>query len=155
MLDGFRFVLESFYVKAIIILLMMAVASSAGESDFIKKIKENRIKNGCDEDPSMSNFCAAVYDGPGPIIIIDSETAVTIRGLINRSGDVYNTPEGTTIKAENVWLGPSGRITIEALESFIRNRNRGVSVKDGQVYVGTGRNAIVSGGSVFKTTQHK
>jgi hypothetical protein len=155
MLDGFRFVLESFYMKTIIIFLMMTAGVWAGEDDFIKKIRETRIKNGCDENPLMSNFCAAVYDGPGPIIIIDSETAVTIRGLINRSGDVYNTPEGTTIKAENVWLGPNGRITIEALESFIRNKNRGVSARNGQVYVGTGRTAIVSGGSVFKTTQHK
>jgi hypothetical protein len=155
MVDRSLFVLESFYMKTIIILLMMVAGVWAGEDDFIKKIRETRIKNGCDEDPSMSNFCAAVYDGPGPIIIIDSETAITNRGLISRSGDVYNTPEGTTIKAENVWLGPNGRITIEALESFIRNKNRGVSAKDGQVYVGTGRTAIVSGGSVFKTTQHK
>jgi len=142
-------------MKAVIMFLMMAVEVMAGDDNFIKKIRETRIKNGCDESPLMSNFCAAVYDGPGPIIIIDSETAVTMRGLINRSGDVYNTPEGTTIRAENVWLGPNGRITIEALESFIRNRNRGVSVRNGQVYVGTGRTAIVSGGSVFKTREHK
>lgn len=135
-------------------LLAMSVSAVCAD-DFIKKIKETRIKNGCDEDPRMANFCAAVYDGPGPVIIIDSETAVTRRGIISRSGDVYNTPEGPTIKAENMWLGPDGRITAEALDAFIRNKGRGVSFKAENSYVGTGRTAVVSGGSVFKTEQHK
>jgi len=141
-------------IRAGLVLLALSV-SFACANDFIKKIKETRIQNGCDEDPRMADFCAAVYDGPGPIIIIDSETAVTRRGLISRSGDVYNTPEGPTIRAENVWLGPDGRITTEALQAFIRNKERGISIKDGQVYVGTGRTAVVSGGAVLKTEQHK
>ena len=138
----------------LVILLGLSV-SLACANDTIKKIKETRIKNGCDDDPRMADFCAAVYDGPGPIIIIDSENAVTRRGLINRSGDVYNTPEGPTIKAGNVWLGPDGRITTEALQAFIRNKGRGFSAKAEDSYVGTGRTAVVSGGAVLKTEQHK
>ena len=144
-------------MKATLILmaLLALFLPMACANEAINKIKEIRIRNGCDEDPSMANFCAAVYDGPGTIIIIDAENAVTRHGLINRSGDVYNTPEGATIRAGNVWLGPDGRITTEALESFIRNRGRGISVKAQNSYVGTGRTAVVSGGAVFKAGQHK
>ena len=144
-------------IKTGLVVLALAASSlvAGDNADFIKKIKETRIKNGCDEDPRMASFCAAVYDGPGPIIIIDSENAVTRRGLINRSGDVYNTPEGPTIRVPGAWLGPDGRITTEALESFIRNKGMGVSVEAGGCYVGTGRTAIVSGGTVTKIEQHK
>lgn len=141
--------------KTGLVILLALSTTLAQANDTFRKVKETRLRNGADEDSRMADFSAAVYDGPGPIIIIDSENAVTRRGLINRSGDVYNTPEGPTVKAGNVWLGPDGRITTEALKAFIRNKGRGFSAKAEDSYVGTGRTAVVSGGAVLKTEQHK
>ena len=128
MLDGLRFVLESFYMKTIIILLMMVVGVWADDEDCGK----------------MEAFVGGVYGEKGFAVILSKDQALVNGKLILRNGDVYITPKGIYTDNNGVYSCPKG---IVSRNGDIFAGSTGIRYGSGDVFFGSGGAIIVSGGA--------
>lgn len=129
MLDGLRFVLESFYMKALVTITAtaMLMASVMGA------------------DEAMDDFLGGVYDGNGTFAIAGN-VAVGPQGSIIKAGDTYFTPRGVYVKAGDSYVS-ANRTVVRAVDSFVGYNTS--QVKADNVFVGRSV-AIVSGATVFR-----
>ena len=126
MLDGLRFVLESFYMKTIIILLMMVAGVRAGE---------------------MEDFIGAVYQKRGTWNITSSENALSDKGCIRRVGENYFTPHGVYRKIGNTYTTPDGDSVVTTGSTYLYRGEAVVST--GSTYLGSGKNKVSTGSTVL------
>ena len=130
--------------KQLVLVLALALNCMAGD-DFIEKIKETRIKNGCDPDPKMADFAGAVYRGGGDYVA-SGNVANGAGGPIIRAGNVYHTPQGVYTYVNGTWLRPDGGAVVQAKDSFVSWD--GAMVRAKNVYVGN-LGASVGAGNVM------
>ena len=97
MLDGLRFVLESFYMKTIIILLMMVVGVWAQEEATVLGVIIGESGFQCGKNCAIGANGAAVYgDGHGNYI--------TSNGFAYKSGTDYVASGNTYVTESSDWL---------------------------------------------------
>lgn len=128
MLDGLLFVLESFYMKTIIILLMMVAGVRADDED----------------EGKMEAFVGGVYSEKGFAVILSKDQALVNGKLILRNGDVYITPKGIYTDNHGVYSCPKG---IVSRNGDIFAGSTGIRYGSGDVFFGSGGATIVSGGA--------
>ena len=115
MLDGLRFVLESFYMKTIIILLMMVVGVWAGDEDEI----------------DIGDFAGAVLNKSA--IVTGKNTAVTSDGkFISYNGKGFATSDGYYGVNKNQVFG-TGKLIVKSKNLFYGSSS---SWKNGNSYSG-------------------
>lgn len=115
MLDGLRFVLESFYMKTIIILLMMVAGVWAGDEDEI----------------DIGDFAGAVLNKSA--IVTGKNTAVTSDGkFISYNGKGFATSDGYYGVNKNQVFG-TGKLIVKSKNLFYGSSS---SWKNGNSYSG-------------------
>jgi len=112
MLDGLLLVLESFYMKTIIILLMMVAGVWADELDDVS---------------------GGVYDSGSAVFSGGKGLAITQHGLLVEDGILTLTPKGTIARCGDVYYG-NGQIMTKS--NFLFYGSQGMKVQDGNYYAG-------------------
>jgi len=139
-------------IKPILLLLgLVAAVPVIGNDEWqekFNKIKETRIKNGCDPDPAMQDFVGGAYQGAGSYII-SGNVANGPEGPIIRSGDTFFTPDGVYVKSGDTYLRSRGGAVIRAGDTFLAGEN--TKVKAGNTYVGAGGVSIAGGNAMFRS----
>ena len=116
MLDGFRFVLESFYMKTIIILLMMVAGVRA------------------DDETEMNDFIGGVYRG-GVNVHRAGSVIMTEDGLIFKSGSRFIYTDGRVCQhVGSTYIREDSSVVVRAGNAFVSND--GLTEKVGSCYIG-------------------
>jgi len=92
LIDTFCFFIETFYMKAIPILMAVLVAPVMAE----------------DGQQAMADFVGGVYRNGGFAVVLDKDTAIVMGGLVNRDGDLYITPRGAYTNDRGTYSGQDG-----------------------------------------------
>ena len=125
MLDGLRFVLDSFYMKTIKMLLMSVLVSGAMAED----------------EGEMEAFVGGVYGKSGYAVVLDKDTALVNGQLVIRNGYVFTTPQGNYSNNNGVYSGPEGIVT---RNGDVFAGSNGVRFDSGDAYFGEGGTTIVT-----------
>ena len=116
MLDGLRFVLETFYMKTIIILLMMVAGVWA------------------DDETEMNDFIGGVYRGGGNVHRAGS-VIMTEDGLIFKSGSRFIYQDGRVCQhVGSTYIREDSSVVVRAGNAFVSND--GLTEKVGSCYIG-------------------
>jgi len=123
MLDSIWWILNSFHMKTIQILLMTFLASVA-----------------LADDSEMSDFVGGVYRQSGCAVVLDKDTAIVNGKLITRDRDLFATPKGVYVNDKGNYSGPTG-VVVKDRDIF--DGKGGTVMGNGSFYSGSGVQTFV------------
>ena len=133
MIDTFLFVIDTFYMKAMLILMAVLVAPVMAEDD-----------DG-DERAELARFIGGAYKGRGTWVMTSGNNALSDRGCIRKVGNNYFTPEGFYRKVGNTYLKDDEAIVTTG-KTFLGD---GAVVSTGRTYLGDDRVKVSTGHTIL------